>query len=136
VAEAVVFFNMELAREFEYRRKQAGQLASKMRFLSAPWVGTLPDGIWLRHAKQANAMAQRLARALSVLPHAALAYPCETNGAFVNLPLPVIKALRERGWKFHTHVRPETCRLMCSWDTTEADVDAFAADAAQLCASI
>ena len=135
LGEAVVFFNLELAAEFEYRRKQAGQLASKMRFLTAPWVGTLPDGIWLRHAKHANDMAQRLARALANVPQAELAYPCETNGAFVNLPLPVIKALRERGWKFHTHVRPETCRLMCSWDTTEGDVDSFAAEVAELCAT-
>src|SRR5262249_10092685 len=55
VGEAVVFFNVELAREFDYRCKQGGQLASKMRFLSAPWVGLLQDGAWLRHA-----MAQRL----------------------------------------------------------------------------
>src|SRR5262249_50478977 len=60
VGEAVVFFNLELAREFDYRCKQGGQLASKMRFLSAPWVGLLQDGAWLRHARHANAMAQRL----------------------------------------------------------------------------
>ena len=60
VGEAVVFFNRELAREFDYRCKQGGQLASKMRFLSAPWVGMLQDGAWLRHAGHANAMAKRL----------------------------------------------------------------------------
>src|SRR5215472_11903158 len=64
VGEAVVFFNLELAREFDYRCKQGGQLASKMRFLSAPWVGMLQDGAWLRHAKHANAMARRLETAL------------------------------------------------------------------------
>ena len=60
--EAIVFFDRELADEFARRRKQAGQLASKMRFLAAPWLGVLEDGAWLRHAAHANAMAQRLAR--------------------------------------------------------------------------
>ncbi len=60
VGEAVVFFDRELAREFDYRCKQAGQLASKMRFLAAPWVGMLQDGAWLRHARHANAMAALL----------------------------------------------------------------------------
>src|SRR6266481_3105339 len=59
VGEAVVFFNPELAREFDYRCKQGGQLASKMRFLSAPWVGLLQEGAWLRHARHANTMAKR-----------------------------------------------------------------------------
>src|SRR6266540_196291 len=54
VGDAVVFFNRELAQEFDYRCKQAGQLASKMRYLSAPWVGMLKDGAWLRHAANAN----------------------------------------------------------------------------------
>ena len=60
LGEAVVFFDRELAHEFDYRCKQGGQLASKMRFLSAPWLGMLKDGAWLRHARHANAMAKRL----------------------------------------------------------------------------
>src|SRR5437588_6174554 len=60
VGEAVVFFNKELAKEFDYRCKQGGQLASKMRFLSAPWLGMLKDGAWLKHAGHANAMAHLL----------------------------------------------------------------------------
>src|SRR5207253_4281335 len=69
VGEAVVFFDRELAREFDYRCKQGGQLASKMRFLSAPWVGLLEDGAWLRHAKHSNDMAKRLESAIGRLPH-------------------------------------------------------------------
>src|SRR6185295_5905300 len=60
VGDAVVFFNRELAREFDYRCKQAGQLASKMRFLSAPWVGMLKNDVWLRNARHANTMAEYL----------------------------------------------------------------------------
>jgi threonine aldolase len=128
VGDAVVFFDLELAEEFAYRRKQAGQLASKMRFLSASWVGMLRDGAWLRHARRANAMAKRLETALREVPQLKIVHPCQTNGVFVQMPGTTIRALRDRGWRFYTHVNPEDCRLMCSWDTTEEDVDEFAAD--------
>ncbi len=133
LGEAVVFFNPELAREFDYRCKQGGQLASKMRFLSAPWVGMLQDGAWLRHAKHANAMAHRLETAIRHLPHVQIAHPVQTNTVFARLPAEVIWGMHQRGWKFYTHVSPDSARLMCSWDTTPEDVDAFAADLAQLC---
>jgi threonine aldolase len=134
LGEAVVFFNTELAREFDYRCKQGGQLASKMRFLSAPWVGLLQDGAWLRYAKHSNAMARRLEAALRQLPHVEIAYPVQTNAAFVRLPDPVIQGMHQRGWKFYTDVFPGLARLMTSWDTTAEDVDAFAADLADLTA--
>jgi threonine aldolase len=129
VGEAVVFFNADLAREFDYRCKQGGQLASKMRFLSAPWVGMLQDGAWLRHAAHANAMARRLDTAIKDIPGVKVAYSVDTNAVFARMPDPVIDGLHQRGWKFYTHIGGwEESRLMCSWDTTEADVDNFAAD--------
>jgi threonine aldolase len=128
VGEAVVFFDRELAREFEYRCKQTGQLASKMRFLSAPWVGLLRDGAWLRHALHANEMAAKLAAALRELPQVKIAFPCQTNAVFAELPQPVIDELWQRGWRFYTHVRPGQCRFMCSWDTTIEDVREFAGE--------
>ena len=59
-------------------------------------------------------------------------FPRQTNGVFVRLPKTVIEGLFKRGWKFYPHVNPEDCRLMCSWDTTVEDVDAFAADVKEL----
>jgi threonine aldolase len=133
VGEAVVFFNPELAREFDYRCKQGGQLASKMRFLSAPWTGMLQDGAWLRHAEHANAMARRLELALNQIPGIEVAYPVQSNAVFARIPEPVVEAAHQRGWKFYTHVGGwEESRLMCSWDTTPEDVDGFAADLKQL----
>jgi threonine aldolase len=134
LGEAVVFFYPELAREFDYRCKQGGQLASKMRFLSAPWVGMLQDGAWLRHARQSNVMARRLEAAIRPLPGIEVAYPVQTNAVFVRLPDPVIQGMHERGWKFYTDVFPGCARLMTSWDTTAEDVDAFAADLTDLAA--
>ena len=133
VGEAVVFFNRELAREFEYRCKQGGQLASKMRFLSAPWVGMLKDGAWLRHARHANAMAARLETALRRLPQIEIAFPVQSNGVFAKIPSRMVDGLHQRGWQFYTGVvTPDESRLMCSWDTTPDDVDAFAKDVREL----
>ena len=73
--EAVVFFNKELVRNFEYRLKQSGQLASKMRFLSAQWIGMLADGAWLRHASHANEMAERLERRLRPMARVEITFP-------------------------------------------------------------
>ena len=135
VGEAVVFFNHELAREFDYRCKQGGQLASKMRFLSAPWLGMLQDGAWLRHAKHSNAMALRLQAAMQKLPGIKIAYPVQTNAVFAAIPDKVVDGLHQRGWKFYTRVGGwDESRLMCSWDTTAEDVDSFVADMAQLSA--
>jgi threonine aldolase len=130
--EAIVFFDRGLAGEFARRRKQGGQLASKMRFLAAPWLGMLEDGAWLRHAAHANAMARRLRDALVTLPGARLLAPVEANGVFIDLPRPVIEGLWARGWRFYTFVGDTGARLMCAWDTPAAAVDDFAADARAL----
>jgi threonine aldolase len=126
--EAVVFFDAALAEEFGRRRMQGGQLASKMRFLAAPWVGVLGDGAWLRHATHANAMAARLATAIGELPGARLLAPVEANGVFVDLPQSAIDALRAKGWQFYIFVGETGARFLCSWDTTADGVDALIAD--------
>ncbi len=128
VGEAVVFFNRELAREFEWRCKQAGQLASKMRFLSASWVGMLRDGAWLRHAQHANAMAARMEAAIRDLPGVKILFPRQANAVFVELPPVGAEALRAKGWLFYSFIGAGGSRLMCSWDTQPEDVDNFAAD--------
>ena len=128
VGDAVVFFNRELAHEFDYRCKQSGQLASKMRFLSAPWVGMLKNNVWLRHAGHANAMATLMHDELVKLPELRLMFPRQANAVFVEMPPWLIVALRAAGWKFYTFIGQGGCRLMCAWDTTEQDVDEFTTD--------
>ena len=128
VGEAVVFFDRSLAEDFAYRCKQAGQLASKMRFLSSPWLGILEGDTWLNHARHANTMAQRLSTGLAKIPGASLMFPTEANGVFASLPLPVQEGLRERGWRFYTFIGAGGCRFMCAWDTTPERVDALLAD--------
>jgi threonine aldolase len=126
--DLVVFFNPDHARGFDYRVKQAGQLASKQRFASAQWCGLLESGAWLRHAAHANAMAQRLAGALRGLSGVKLIVEPEANGVFVNLPRTAAESMEARGWHFHRFIGAHGYRLMCSWATTPADVDRFVAD--------
>lgn len=127
VGEAIVFFDRALGEEFAYRCKQAGQLASKMRFLSAPWLAMLEGDVWLKHASHANAMARRLSERISRMPGAEMLLPTEANGVFVNLPESALASLRTAGWVFYTFIGGGA-RFMCSWASTEAAVDALADD--------
>jgi threonine aldolase len=125
--EAVVFFNKALAEEFEWRAKQAGHLNSKMRLMSAPWVGLLESGAWLRNAQHANTMARRLWEGLSKVEGVDLMAPVESNGLFVRMPVPLADGLRGMGWRFYPW--GDGFRLMCAWDTAAETVDEFVGDA-------
>src|SRR5207248_2722512 len=104
VGDAVVFFNPALAIDFDYRCKQAGQLASKMRFLSAPWVGMLQSGAWLRNAEHANRCAQYFAEKVADIPGVRLIGPVEANAAFLETSQEVLNRVRARGWKLYTFI--------------------------------
>ena len=126
--EAVVFFNRELAREFAYRVKQGGQLASKMRFATAQWAAVLREGAWLRHGAHANEQARILSEGLQALGFGLVA-PTEANGVFVEFLPAVVAALEAVGWRFYRFSGEHGYRLMCSWDTRNEEVSAFLADA-------
>lgn len=128
VGDAIVFFDNEAAKEFGYRCKQSGQLASKMRYLSAPWVGMLQSGAWLERARHANACAQKLSQRLTAIPGVKLMQAVRANAVFVSLPQGVTQALKEKGWRFYTFIGAGGARFMCSWATSEADIDALVAD--------
>jgi len=127
-SEAVVFFNPALAREFDYRCKQAGQLASKMRFLSSQWVGMLEGGAWLNYARHANSMTRRLADLVRNLPQIRVLLEPQVNALFLEMPPEIAKDLHDRGWHFYNFIGAHGYRLMCSWDTQESDLTRFVAD--------
>lgn len=133
VGEAVVFFDRKLSQDFAWRVKQAGQLASKMRHISAPWVGLLENDVWLRNARHANAMAQRLYQGMKTIANLQVLHTPQANGVFAQLPAPSIKALHDKGWKFYEFIAGGGCRFMCAWDTTEESVDALLADMKAVC---
>ena len=133
-AEAVLVLAPELAEGFEYLRKQSLQLASKMRFLAAQFDALLTDQLWLRCAAQANAMAARLAAGLGELPGLTLTRPVQTNAVFAILPPEATAALQEQFAFYVWDERTGEVRWMCSWDTTEEDVDTFARAVAEVLA--
>jgi threonine aldolase len=130
-AEAVVFFNKDLARDFAYRRKRGGHLFSKMRVLSAQLDAYLKDDLWLRLARHANAMADRLTAGLLAVPGARLRDPVEANEIFVELPDPVIEGLLAKGYAFYRW-DGNVVRLVTSYATKPEDVEALLRDAADL----
>ena len=129
--DAVVFLRPELADGFEFVRKQLGQLASKMRFVSAQLIALLEGDLWLENARHANEMANRLAAAVEALEGVELVHPAEANGVFPRLPRPAIeRLLGELDGEPPFHVWDEegdVVRWMCAWDTTPDDVDELAA---------
>ena len=134
VGDAVVFLDPGLAEDFELIRKQGMQLASKMRFLSAQFDALFGEGdLWRRNAEHANAMAARLAAGVSDIDGIIVVHPVEANGVFARLPRPAIDTLlRDLPGEHPFYVWDEaedTVRWMCSWDTTESDVDALLAAA-------
>jgi threonine aldolase len=132
VGEAVIFFNKELAREFDYRCKQAGQLASKMRFIAASWIGLLKDRAWIRRAIEANARATELEAGLLKVRGVRVLYPRQANSVFVDLPPKLSEGLRARGWRFYDFIAGGGARFMCSWDTSKTDVASLVRDAQEL----
>ncbi|WP_428407196.1 threonine aldolase family protein [Hyphococcus sp.] len=130
-AEAVIFFDRHRAMDFEFMRKRAGHLWSKMRFIAAQFDAYLEDDLWLKLAAHANAMAQRLAAGLKEIPGVTLMYPTDINEIFVVFPDGVAEKLRDGGDVFYPWVTPgdpadgKGHRLICSFRTTEAEVNGF-----------
>jgi threonine aldolase len=132
-AEAVIFFNKAKAHDFEFRRKRAGHLWSKMRFIAAQFDAYLEDGLWLRLAAHANAMAQRLSKGLAAIDGVEIIYPAGINEVFVTFPGGVAEKLRAGGDVFYPWITPgdpaggRAHRLICSFRTSEREVDGFVA---------
>jgi threonine aldolase len=126
-AEAIVFFDKDRGRELPFRRKRAGHLFSKMRFLSAQLDAYVTDDLWRRNARHANAAAARLADGLAALPGVRLRHPVEANELFVEMPEAMIVGLAAAGAQFHRwQGAASTCiRLVTAWNTPDSDVSTF-----------
>ena len=131
--DAVVLFDTNLAEAMGYRRKRAGHLVSKMRILSAQMQAYLTHDLWLRNARQANAMAKRLAQGLQTIDGVELMGVQESNIMFCRLPLPMIDTLLGQGFGFyHDRWGEGVVRIVTSFAHTERDIDYFLAAARQV----
>jgi threonine aldolase len=124
-AEAVVFFDRKLSRDFLYLRKQGMQLASKMRFIAVQFDTLLSNKLWLKSAQHANKMARLLQKELRGIPMVKIVYPVEANGVFVQIPRKAIAKLQKRYFFYVWNEEESVVRWMCSFDTTEEDVKEF-----------
>lgn len=132
-AEALIFFDKTLAADAHFRRKRAGQLLSKMRFVSAQIEAYLGDEVWLRNAHHANTMAVKLSGGLCALPGVSALHPTEINEVFCRMPQALTDALLAAGFVFYDgYFGPGTVRLVCAWNTSEESVDALLAEAGRL----
>ena len=125
--EAVVFFKLALADDFEFKRMQGMQLSSKMRFIAAQFNALLTNDLWKRSATHANRMAQLLVGELAGIKGVTLTQQVQANEVFVTLPQEIIPKVQER-WPFHVwNEATWEARLITSFDTAETDVTDFAA---------
>jgi threonine aldolase len=136
-AEAVVFFDRHRAEDFERRRKRAGHLWSKLRFLSCQLLAYLSDDLWLENARRANAMARRLAGGLETVAGAKVLQPVQANELFVAMSERLIVALEREGFHFYrwpwlTPSEGAAIRLVTSYASTADDVDDFLQSAERL----
>lgn len=126
IGEALIFADKEASLQARFIRKQCAQLTSKMRFVSAQFLGYLNHDRWAKNARHANAMAALLANKVSALKGVELVYPVESNGVFVRLPEGVNQKLWNSGFFYHTWSATENIvRWMTSFDTREEDIEEF-----------
>jgi len=125
-AEAAVILNPDLVPAMKYVRKSAMQLASKMRFISIQLVAMFEGDLWLKNAQHSNAMAQELYKGIKGIPSVEVTQP-QANALFPILPANSIEPLQEVAKFYVWDHTINQVRWMCSWDTTQADVDTFVA---------
>lgn len=124
--EAVIFFNSELCKDFKYRRKQGMQLASKMRYISAQFGSFLENDLWKKNALHANQMAQKLYAAVKDIKGITVTRPVEANAVFAIIPKNIIEKLQSEFFFYVWDEETSEVRWMCSFDTSEADIELFA----------
>ena len=124
--EAVVFFNRDLCSDFKYRRKQGMQLASKMRYIAAQFSAFLENDLWISNAQHANLMAKKLHDAVKDIPGVKVTRRVESNAVFAIIPPQIIPELQEQFFFYVWDEESSEVRWMCSFDTTEEDIEAFA----------
>ena len=124
-AEAVVIFNERVAEQFEYRRKRAGHLWSKHRYLSAQWLALLEDDVWLKNARHANDMTQRLAAGFYERAEIDVPWSVQANEIFPVIPGNMRLALRDEGLQFYDWpAKADMTRFITHFATTVSEVDA------------
>jgi threonine aldolase len=132
IGEAVIFFHPEQATNMPYLRKQATQLYSKMRFISAQFLAYFENDLWQRNAEQANRMARLLSDEISRIEGVRISKKTEANGVFVIIPEKAVRKLMEKYFFYMWDETISEARFVTSFDTTEDDIYDFVRDVKKL----
>lgn len=128
MGEIVIFFDRKLAEDFDYRCKQAGQLASKMKFISAQWIALLEDELWKKNANHANNMAKYFEEAISSIKDIEIKFPVQSNSVFIEAPEKLLEELKKRGWIFYSFIGAGGARFVFSWNSTKERIEKLVSD--------
>ena len=128
MGEVVIFFDKELALDFDYRCKQAGQLASKMKFISAQWIALLENSLWKRNAIHANEMAKYFEKKLSNIKEIEIKFPVQSNSVFIEAPVKILEALKKKDWIFYSFIGAGGARFVFSWNSSKKRIDELIED--------
>jgi threonine aldolase len=123
--ESICFLKPGLSSDFKYIRKQGMQLASKMRFISAQYIGYFRNDLWKSNASNSNAMARMLDEQLKQIPEVKVTQEVQSNGVFVRMPADVAEKMRDHYFFYPWDEKRSEYRLMCSWDTKKEDIEDF-----------
>ncbi len=131
--DAVVFFNKNLSKNFQFIRKQGMHLTSKMRYISAQFESLLSNDLWLKNAKHANKMTQLLYNEIKDIPQIKITQKVQVNAIFASLPKKIIKELKKK-YAFHVfNEQTSEVRWMCSFNTSEKNVIKFTEEIKKIC---
>lgn len=128
MGEVVIFFNRDLAKDFDYRCKQAGQLASKMKFISAQWIALLENELWKKNATHANNMAKYFEKSIVSIKNIEIKFPVQSNGVFIEAPIEVLEELKKKDWIFYSFIGSGGARFVFSWNSTKERIDKLILD--------
>lgn len=123
--ESICFLKPGLSNDFKYIRKQGMQLASKMRFISAQYIGYFRNDLWKRCASNSNAMARLMGEKLKQIPGVTITQEVQSNGIFVIMPEEIAERIRSHYFFYPWDEKRSEWRLMCSWDTKKEDIEDF-----------
>ncbi|MCP4970862.1 MAG: low specificity L-threonine aldolase [Arcobacter sp.] len=128
LGEVVIFFNKDLAEDFAYRCKQAGQLASKMKFISAQWIALLENDLWKKNAQHANNMAKYFEKEIANINNITIKFPVESNSVFIQGSEDLLEKLRDNNWIFYNFIGLGGARFVFSWNSSKQRIDKLVQD--------
>ena len=125
IGEAVIALRPELEKNLQFYRKQTTQLYSKMRYISSQFIPYMNENIWLENAQKSNGAAQLLAKKMSEFECIELTQKVESNIILFTIPKEISDKMQEHYFFYNTNEATNEMRLVCSWDTTKEDINAF-----------